>query len=89
MKFKNFSIHASPFISDAYCECGNSLKEVSNGFFSIVMFCSICENIYQLKLIKVPNKKIDHEFLEQCIKNSVWLYNSMLYFLSIIGVFAA
>lgn len=65
MKFENFEIHAQPFLSNAYCRCGNNLKEVSNGLFSSAMFCTKCENVYIAKLIKLPDKKISDEFLEQ------------------------
>ena len=68
MIFDNFKIAATPFIHDARCKCGKALIEVSNGWFSISMFCPKCENIYQLKLIKIPDKKINKEFLEQCRK---------------------
>jgi len=66
MKFDDFEIHAAPFISNAYCkDCHNSLKQVSNGWFSKAMFCPKCENVYLVKLIKVPQKKIDEDFLKQ------------------------
>jgi len=70
MKFKNFRIHAEPYIMDAKCNCGQKLKEVSNGFLSSVMYCPFCEEIYELKLIKIPKKKISKEFLEHCRKES-------------------
>ena len=65
MQFKNFRIWASPFIKDAYCKCGEELKQVSNGLFGVVMFCPKCENVYELKLIKVPKGKVGMAFLEQ------------------------
>ncbi len=68
MIFDNFKITATPFIHDAYCKCGKTLIEVSNGRFSISMFCPKCENIYGLKLVKIPDKKISKEYLEQCRK---------------------
>ena len=68
MIFDKFKIAATPFIYDAYCKCGNSLIEVSNGWFSISMFCPKCEKVYGLKLVKIPDKKISKEFLEQCRK---------------------
>jgi len=70
MKFDDFEINAAPFISHAYCKCGNNLKMVSNGWFSKAMFCPKCEKVYQLKLIKVPDKKVNPEFLEQCRKEA-------------------
>ena len=66
MIFDNFKIHATPFIADAYCRCGEKLVEVDNGFLSIAMYCPKCENIYTLKLIKVPNKNISKEYIIQC-----------------------
>jgi len=66
MQFDGFEIHASPFFSNAYCrECGENLIEVKNGRLSQAMYCPKCENVYLLKLIKVPQKKITAEFLEQ------------------------
>jgi len=66
MIFNKFKIAASPFITDAYCKCGNGLKQVSNGFMSVAMFCPKCENVYTLKLIKTPAKIVDEAFLKQC-----------------------
>ena len=71
MKFDNFEIHASPFLSDAYCKrCHNSLIEVSNGWFSSAMFCPKCELVYIVKLIQVPKSKVSKEFLEQARKDA-------------------
>jgi hypothetical protein len=66
MIFQNFKIAASPFIHDAYCGCGKRLEQVSNGLFSVALFCPHCENVYIPKLIKLPEKKVTKEFLEQC-----------------------
>lgn len=69
MKFDDFEIHANPYIINAYCkECRCDLIEISNGWFSRVMFCPKCENIYALKLIKIPKNKINGRFLEQARK---------------------
>ena len=66
MKFDNFEIHASPFIANAFCKkCYGKLIEISNGWFSRAMFCPRCEIVYMVKLIKVPQKKVSKEFLEQ------------------------
>lgn len=66
MKFKTFTIYATPSIGDAYCECNKRLMEVSNGWFGIAMFCKECKSVYELELRKVNEKKIPKEFLEQC-----------------------
>jgi len=66
MKCDNFEIAATPFIHHAYCKCGKSLVQVSNGFFSKAMYCPKCENVYTLKLVKVPAKKIGNDFIDQC-----------------------
>jgi len=58
MIFNKFKIHATPYITDAYCECGDYLKEVSNGWLSSAMYCKGCGNVYVLKLIKVPKKRL-------------------------------
>jgi hypothetical protein len=64
MIFDSFEIHASPYICKAYCKtCLNSLVEISNGWLSRAMYCPKCENVYVLKLVKVPQKKISEEFL--------------------------
>jgi len=67
MMFNGFDIHALPEIINAYCKnCGDELKQVSNGWISAVMFCVKCENVYELKLMKVAKKKIGKDFLMQC-----------------------
>jgi len=71
MKFDDFEITASPFLTNAYCKtCRNSLVEVSNGWFSSAMFCPKCKLVYVVKLIKVPNKKISKEFLAHAEKEA-------------------
>ena len=66
MIFKNFKLTATPHIIEALCKCGNHTKEVSNGFLSSALYCPHCESVYELKMVKVPNKNITNEFLEQC-----------------------
>lgn len=67
MKFNNrFRIVAEPYITEAYCNCGQELKTVSNGLLASALFCPKCEAVYQLKLIRVPKKQISDEYLEQC-----------------------
>jgi hypothetical protein len=68
MLFDNFEIHAVPHIQKAYCKCGAKLYEVSNGLFSRALYCSSCENVYQVKLVKVPIKRLNQEFIDQCRK---------------------
>lgn len=59
-------IRAEPVIQDAYCKCGNLLSEVPDGFLSSAWYCKKCENIYTLKLVKVPIQKITKGYLEHC-----------------------
>ena len=66
MIYDNFKLVAFPHITDAYCKCGETLREVSNGFLSTSMYCPRCENVYQIKLIKVPPSKITEKYLKQC-----------------------
>ena len=67
MIFKDFEIHASPFITNATCrECRNDCYQAPNGFFGKVLFCPTCEIVYEIKMVKIPSKKIDNEFIEQC-----------------------
>ena len=68
MKFKNFDLSAEPVIQNAYCKCGHLLTEMPNGWFSSVWYCEKCDNVYKLKLVKVPDKKVSKRFLEQCHK---------------------
>ena len=63
---KNFKLYATIHLLDAFCECGERLIEVSNGWFSKAGYCPKCENVYVLKLVKVPKRKVSREFLEQC-----------------------
>jgi len=70
MIFDDFKIGAEPFIHDAFCKCGNKLEQVSNGFLSCSLFCSKCENVYQIRMIKVPKKRLSKEYLEQCRKQT-------------------
>jgi len=71
MIFDDFEIHASPFMTNAYCKvCRGSLVEVSNGWFSSAMFCPKCKIAYTVKLIKVPDKQVSKEFLEQAEKEA-------------------
>lgn len=65
-----FQIAAMPYIHKAYCRCGETLKEVSNGLLGRAMFCPKCEKVYCLKLVKVPDSKITKEYLEQCRKEA-------------------
>jgi len=66
MIYEGFKIHSTERISEAYCECNAELKEVSNGFLSRSLFCPKCENVYLLKKVKLPKKKLTEEFLKQC-----------------------
>jgi hypothetical protein len=70
MIFDGFKIAAAPFITDAYCKCGARLHQVSNGLLGAALFCKECENVYQLKLIKTPAKKVSDEFLKQAHKET-------------------
>lgn len=66
MKYNDFEIHAIPVITRAYCkECRTKLIEIDNGWLSKAMFCPKCNNVYALKLTKVPNKKVSKGFLRQ------------------------
>ena len=64
--FKNFKINATPFLSEGYCECGETLREVSNGLLSGAFYCIKCENVYTLKLIKIQKKYLNKKFIDQC-----------------------
>jgi hypothetical protein len=64
------NLFAVPEFKDLYCKCGHTLTRVSNGLFGIAFFCTKCENVYTLKLIKAPAAKVDDEFIAQCRKRS-------------------
>ena len=66
MIFEKFKISAMPFICDAYCECGKTLIEVSDGWMSSALYCEKCENVYALKMVKVNKAKISEKYLQQC-----------------------
>jgi len=70
MKFDKFRLSAMPVLQEAYCLCGNNLFEVGNGFFSSAWFCPKCENVYTLKLVKIPDKNISEQFLIQSRKEA-------------------
>jgi uncharacterized Zn finger protein (UPF0148 family) len=66
MLYSNFKIVAYPKIIEATCpKCNNTLKEVDNGWFSSALFCPKCESAFVLKLIKLPQDKIDKEWIAQ------------------------
>lgn len=69
MKFTDFEIHASPFLLNASCgDCGKSLIEVSDGWFSSALYCEKCKIVYEIKMVKIPTKKVTKEFFKQCEK---------------------
>jgi len=71
MIFDDFEIHASPFLTNAYCKkCRNKLVEIMNGWFSRAMFCPKCKIVYTVKLVKMPDKKVSKDFLEQAEKEA-------------------
>lgn len=66
MIFHKFKIAAIPIITDSYCECGNDLKQVSNGLIGAALYCMKCERVYVIKRIQVPKKGVTKEFIKQC-----------------------
>jgi uncharacterized Zn finger protein (UPF0148 family) len=71
MLFNDFRVVSTHRIVDAKCkDCGQELKEVSNGLWSSAMFCPACESVYVVKLIKVNKKKVSEEFLQQARKET-------------------
>jgi len=59
-------ISATLFLEGGTCRCGEDLVQVNNGWLEKAMFCPKCENVYVLKLIKVPDKKVSGAFIIQC-----------------------
>ena len=70
MIFRDFEVRAYPVIEKAVCKCGHYCEVVSNGFLAEAMFCPKCETVYELRMIKVPDKKVSKEYLEQCKKRT-------------------
>ncbi len=68
MKADGCEICATLFLTHGSCKCGESLVQVDNGWLSKAMFCPKCENVYVLKLTKVPNKQVSENFIAQCRK---------------------
>ena len=69
MIFDKFKISAQPFITDAYCRnCGKALKVVDNGWFSKALYCPNCENVYVLKMVKVPKNQLNKQYIEEIKK---------------------
>jgi hypothetical protein len=66
MIYNGFKIHSVEHIHDAYCECGHTLTEVSNGLLSSALYCDKCENVYLLKKVKLAKKQLTKDFLKQC-----------------------
>lgn len=66
MLCKGFRIVATPSIMEAYCKCGNELREVSSGFLGTALYCPKCENVYEIKLVKAAAKNVSERFLQQC-----------------------
>jgi len=65
MEFKDFSLHASVHLCDAYCrKCQGKLVEVPDGWFSKGLFCPHCEIVYTIKLVQVPSKRVDKRWLK-------------------------
>lgn len=67
MDFDHFRIHATPQIEGARCRhCMGECKPVPNGLFGQVLYCSFCEIVYRITMVKVPKNKVSDEYLEQC-----------------------
>ena len=66
MDYGNFTLTAYPRIVEAMCpKCRHDLKEVSNGWFSSAMFCPKCETAFALKLIKIPDNKVNPKWRDE------------------------
>lgn len=68
--FPGFEINARPFLSRASCKCGNELREVYDGVFSVAFFCRECKSVYKLTLKKLRKDKINKEFIQQAMKET-------------------
>ena len=71
MNFGGLRIVAEPNIQDAVCKkCDNYCIIVDDGFVGNMLFCPKCEIVYELKLVKIQDKYINKEYLEQCKKQA-------------------
>lgn len=62
-----FEIHARLFISRATCKkCHNYCEEVADGLVGTALYCPACEIFYQLKMVKLPDKMVNLEYLNKC-----------------------
>jgi hypothetical protein len=65
MKFGSLEIRAEPTF-DARCpKHGNTMKELSNGWFSAFWYCGECKAPYEIKLVKL--RKYNKEALEKAL----------------------
>jgi transcription initiation factor TFIIIB Brf1 subunit/transcription initiation factor TFIIB len=61
-----FRIIAQPRIVEATCRgCGASLVEVRDGWVSTAYVCEKCKAVFKLKLIKLPDSKVDWGVVEE------------------------
>ena len=80
MKFKNFSLRAESIIQDARCnDCRSSLIEIPDGFLSSVWYCELCESLYELRLIKIPDGKVsprENTLIKKAIQKTKEMQNA-------------
>jgi hypothetical protein len=66
MIYKEFEIIAFPKIIRASCKtCGNEMIEIPDGWFASALYCTSCNDIYTLRLLRVDKKKIDKHLLKE------------------------
>ena len=70
MIFNNFEINALPKITDVLCPVHhNDMIEIpENWGLTPKWYCPKCKRVYQLKIVKVPEKQIDKKELIEFLK---------------------
>jgi len=73
LQYTNFRIHSTHHVRGGVCKCGKTLEEVTytydDGIYGetsgMAQYCPKCENVYLLKLVKMPDKDVPEEYLKQ------------------------
>ena len=59
------SINLSP---DVYCpKCSNKLHRISDGLLGTAWICEKCHNVYQLHLMKVPDRELSDDYMKYAL----------------------
>jgi len=62
-----FKIRTEYKVHDAYCNCGEELKEISDGWFDSAYICKECKSFYKLKLVKQRKDRLHLEAIDAAV----------------------